>query len=443
MPAPRTFHLATLGCKINQYESQSLREAWTAAGRIEVQDPSLAQDILVNSCAVTARAVRDLRQTVAKLRRLSPEARLLVTGCSAQVLAEEIASWPEVDEVIPQAAKACLLDPDGEERRPLDPEVFPSFRIDSFERARAVVKVQDGCSQHCSYCVVPLTRGPAKSREPAETLDELARLFAGGARECVLSGINLNNYGRGLSAGASLGGAAVRDFWDLLAGLDRLLAPAWEGRARLRLSSLDPAQLGAKGLETLAACKLVCPHLHLALQSGSPEIQRRMNRSRYSAESVRGFLEGYGRIQPVFGLGLDLLVGFPGEEEEHFEQTREFCASLPLSYAHVFPYSKRPGTLAAKFPNQVAAADKKRRAAILRELAGEKKAVFLQRLCGLERLSVALETPERGHCAQYAECVFEHEVTAPLGALAQVRPVRVEAGALVVEPLGDGAGERA
>jgi tRNA A37 methylthiotransferase MiaB len=158
---------------------------------------------------------------------------------------------------------------------------------------------------------------------------------------------------------------------------------------------------------------------------------------------VRDFLEEYGRLHAVFGLGLDLLVGFPGESEEHFEETRTFCASLPMSYAHVFPYSKRPGTVAAKIPGQIQTADKKRRAALLREVAALKKSDFLQRLSGLERLAVALETSGRGHCAQYAECAFERENAAPLGALVAVRPLRVADGELWVELLADQSGEGA
>ena len=431
MPAASSFHIATLGCKINQYESQALREAWCAAGRVETADPAAAADIVVISCAVTARAVRDLRQTVAKLRRANPSARVVVTGCAAQILEEEIRGWSEVDLVVPQAKKSALLNTSA------TPALsgFPPFCISSFARTRAVVKVQDGCSQRCTYCVVPLTRGPSVSRAPAAVLAELQRLFANGVRECILSGINLNNYSYN---DAQLQGRRIHDFWDLLAALDAALAPTWAGRGRLRISSLDPAQLDAKALDTLAAARLVCPHLHLALQSGSPEILRRMNRSRYTPDSILEFLQAYARIHPVFGLGVDLLVGFPGENDAQFEATQSLCAALPLSYGHVFPYSRRPGTPAAALPKQAPATVKKERAAILRALAADKKSAFLHRLATLPRLTVALEDRDAGQgtCEFYVECRLAQRDAAPEDTeLLATRPLRTGRDHLVVTPL--------
>jgi MiaB/RimO family radical SAM methylthiotransferase len=270
----RKFHVSTLGCKINQYESEALGEAWRAKGLVEAEAPEEAQVLLVNSCAVTSRAVSDLRATVRRLRKQNPSARIVVTGCAAQVLAAELAAMPEVDEVVPQERKAELLA--GPLRRaaaadPESPRVFPPFSIASFRRARAVVKVQDGCSHGCTYCIVPLTRGRSVSREPAEVLSELRRLLDAGYRELVLSGVNLRQFGRDL--------AEPLDFWDLLARVEAELAPQWAGRARLRLSSLEPAQLCAKGLDALGGSRLVAPHLHLSLQSGDESVLRRDRKS--------------------------------------------------------------------------------------------------------------------------------------------------------------------
>jgi len=212
----KTFHVATLGCKINQYESEAIAEAWSALGYAEAGDAGTADVLLVNSCAVTNRAVSDLRAAVRRMRQQNPGARIIVTGCAAQVLAKDIAAMPEVDAVVPQDRKAALLagpfgpkglfeafkkeegvaaaGPEGETAA----RVFPPFSITAFNRARAVVKVQDGCSHHCTYCIVPLTRGASVSREPAAALAEMRRLLEAGYRELVLSGVNLRQYGRDL-----------------------------------------------------------------------------------------------------------------------------------------------------------------------------------------------------------------------------------------------------
>lgn len=219
---------------------------------------------------------------------------------------------------------------------------YPPFCIDSFRRARPVLKVQDGCSHCCTYCIVPLTRGPSCSRSPDAVIEEAERLLRAGYREIMISGINLRQYR-----------ANGVNFWKLLRQVDSLLAPEWAGRARLRLSSLEPAQLDTEGLETLEACTLLCPHLHLSLQSGSPAVLARMGREHYVPERVE---EAIGRVRsfwPDFGLGADILMGFPGESEKEMQETIDMAGSLPFTYAHVFPYSVRPGTRAASLPGQL------------------------------------------------------------------------------------------
>ncbi|MBA4358652.1 MAG: tRNA (N6-isopentenyl adenosine(37)-C2)-methylthiotransferase MiaB, partial [Desulfovibrio sp.] len=210
------FHVTTLGCKINQYESEALAEAWRGQGLVEAETPEQAQVLLVNSCAVTSRAVKDLRAQLRRLRKANPGARLVVTGCAAQVLAAELAAMPEVDQVLPQDRKAELLagpsgpfgpfgsSTGGSAQSDASSRLFPPFQVGTFQtgafrRARAVVKVQDGCSHCCTYCIVPLTRGPSLSREPDEVLAEMRRLLSAGYRELVLSGVNLRQYGRDLA----------------------------------------------------------------------------------------------------------------------------------------------------------------------------------------------------------------------------------------------------
>jgi len=409
----KTFFVATLGCKINQYESEAISEAWRAEGLLESDSPEGVDVLLVNSCAVTSRAVSDLRAAVRRLRQQNPSARIVVTGCAAQVFSEELSTMPEVDEVVPQSRKADLLAgpfPFGAPSRgvPISAagasvgqpatRAFPPFSIAAFRRARAVVVVQDGCSHGCTYCIVPLTRGPSVSREPGEAIAEMRRLLDAGYRELVVSGVNLRQFGRDL--------AEPLDFWDLLARVEAELAPQWAGRARLRLSSLEPGQLGAKALDVLGNSRLLAPHLHISLQSGDAGVLRRMGRGHYRPEQVLEFLRQLAVSWPRLGLGADLLTGFPGESAEQFETTLAFCRELPLTYAHVFPYSPRPGTAAAKLPDTLLKAERTARAARLRELAESKKRGFQEELAGLPRLMVLLENAGvgQGVCEYYAAC---------------------------------------
>jgi MiaB/RimO family radical SAM methylthiotransferase len=288
--------------------------------------------------------------------------------------------------------------------------------------------VQDGCSHGCAFCIVPSTRGRPVSRAPEHVLAEVERLFRAGHREVVLSGINLRQYGQDLRPRL--------DFWDLARALDAALAPAWQGLARLRLSSLDPAQLTSKGLDTLASSRLLCPHLHLSIQSGSPSVLARMNRPHYAPSAIREFLDDLKSAWPLFGLGADLLTGFPGETDDEARETLEFCRSLPLTYAHVFPYSRRPGTVAAAMEGQVEHQVKKARSSALRGLAQEKKTAFLRLLAGLPALQVAVQEadPAQGVCQYYAQCRFTGPAPdAAPGGLAVARPLAARRGRLAVE----------
>ena len=289
-----TFHLLTFGCKVNQYETQSLREAWQRQGGVECDDPAGADVICVNSCAITAKGERDARAALLRLRRLAPQARLVLTGCAAQLPGvltpprrrNAGQALPSADLIVPQADKARLLDA-GWRRATLPPSpaaaegpaAFPPFAIDGFRRARPVLKVQDGCEHRCTYCIVPLTRGQCRSRSPQEVIAEARRLFRAGYAELMLSGINLRQYGRDRPE--------YGDFWQLLLRLDQALAPEFAGRARLRISSLEPGQLDARGVDSLLSCRLVCPHLHISLQHASREVLPRMGRGHYRAEALR------------------------------------------------------------------------------------------------------------------------------------------------------------
>lgn len=429
--AVRRFHLKTMGCKVNQYESQALVEAWTRAGLAETADPAEADCIVLCSCTVTARAEAEARKlTRALLAKARPGTRVCVTGCAAVVNPAVFAGLG----AIPAPDKAHLAaHPLGPEKNtPRDPETYPDLPIAGYERARGLVKVQDGCSHGCSYCIVPTGRGPSVSRPFTAILDEIERLLAAGHREIGLTGINLGHYGRGLTP--------EHTFWTLVADLEAALFPEHGATARLRLGSLDPAMLTTEGLDVLAASRMVCPHLHISLQSGDPGILAAMGRRPGDAAAVSSFVDKISRIWPAMAVGCDILTGFPGESEAAFAATADVLAALPLTYAHVFPYSRRPGTKAASLPGQLPKAVKAERARILRELTEAKTNRFLERLCREPEVIVALEqtAPAGGTCGQYVDCVFETQPAGcGVGSLVAARPVGAVETRLCVVPLAD------
>lgn len=420
------FHLQTLGCKINQYESQSLREAWLARGWTEVQSVREAEVVLVHTCAVTAGAVADSRGAVRRAGREAPGAAVLVTGCAAQTGPEAFGELPGVAAVIGRESKPGLARW-PEAPGPGEPQAWPEFSISRFNRARPVLKIQDGCTHCCTYCIVPRARGPARSRPFGQIAAEAERLLEAGHREIILSGINLGQFDLGEEGG----------FWDMLSRLEAWLAPRWRGRARLRLSSLDPGMLGGRALEALGSSRMVCPHLHVSMQSADPGVLAAMGRAHYDPARVLSFLEELRRAWPMVAVGADLLTGFPGESEQAFEATRDFCAEARLAYAHVFPFSKRPGTVAAKAPGQLPNEEKKRRAALLRELTGRLEADHVAGLARLAELTVAVEreNPGAGACEHYAECRLTGPSPVPAGMLLRVRPVGAEGTTVLAEPL--------
>jgi len=425
---PVRFYLETLGCKVNQYESRALYEAWTEAGMVRVDAPGQADLAVALTCAVTARAEAESRKLVRALARETPAgARVVATGCATVVSPQALAALGAA--VVPDKAHLGRhpLGPDSAAPRPDD--VFPDLAVSGYDRARGLLKVQDGCSHGCSYCIVPAARGPSVSRELPDILAEAGRLLAAGRREIGVTGINLGHYGREFTP--------PQTFWTLVAALDARLDAEPPGTSRLRLGSLDPDMLTDAGLEVLARCRNVCPHLHISLQSADPDVLAAMGRRRGDADRASSFVDKLSREWPLLAVGCDVLTGFPGESEAAFARTREFLAALPLTYAHVFPYSRRPGTRAASLPGQLPKKEQAARARELRELAAAKGREFLARLSRAPRLDVALERldPAVGACGQYVDCRFEAPVAAPAGAIVAARPVGVDGQVLRVLPL--------
>ncbi len=462
---PWTFCILTFGCKVNQYESQSVREAWQRMSGTETDVPSCADVILLNTCAVTANAVADARQAVRRLQREAPGVPVVIAGCAAEVARRQLAALPGVLRVLEQDSKARLLDAppllqfagegvaepspfpstpaEATARAALRDRSFPPFEIGGFRRARPVLKVQDGCSHGCAYCIVPLTRGPARSRPPKDCLAEMRRLLEAGYREIMISGINLRQY--------SMRDEGCRDFWELLSYLDRALAPEWGSGARpdparFRISSVEPAQLSERGIDALAETRMVCPHLHLSLQSGSGEVLRNMRRGHYTPEELVAAVESVAKLWPRLGLGADILMGFPGETEAHVLETLEVVRNLPLTYAHVFPYSSRPGTVAAELPDQVEKAARQERAARVRSLVDAKREASWKAALGCETLTVALDCNEDAGAGQHGidECYVPCRLNRPIHgsghALVPVRPVSLTRKGLIVEPLDKSLG---
>ena len=438
------FSIFTQGCKINQYESQAIREAWLGrAGLAEAEDPEQADIYLINSCAVTDRAIQDLRKAVRRFNRLRPEARIIVTGCAAEIFEQQIRDLPGVTARVVQSRKPelCRLGPEPfvspaaeqtvpEQDKPFS-RTFPSLHISDYPRARPVLKIQDGCSQGCTYCIVPLTRGPARSRPSRDILHEAQSLLQSGYRELVISGINLAQY-MDRSNGRM-------DFWDLIHWLDKQLKNEYHDGIRLRLSSLDPGLLSEKGLAVLRQAGLICPHLHLSIQSASPAVLRSMGRNHYTLEGLSDFIHQVKAFWPTFGLGADFLLGFPGETESDFQKTFDFCRAHPFSYAHIFPYSPRPGTRAAAYSKPVDERKKKQRSSRLRALMAEKRKTFLRSLLPVPEMHIVLEQTEPGlGLNEYYALCFVHGTNAELCSKEMVRgtPIGVDEQGLLVQAMG-------
>lgn len=389
--------IATLGCKINQYDSAVIQQRLEAEHRFVPFDDE-ADCYIINACTVTDRADWEARQLVRRARRRNPAARVLVTGCYAQVRPEEVAAIPGVDAVVGLNRLEDLARLVGEGGRRIawsdarserEVRVLGARRLPG--RARAFLKVQEGCNFACTYCIIPKARGRSRSVPPDEVVRQARLLAAEGAAEIVLTGIHLGGYGRDL-----------RPRSDLASLVERLVA---EGIVpRLRLSSLDPREVTGRLIELMARSSAVCDHLHICVQAGDDELLRRMRRN-YDTAYFADLLHRVRAALPDAALGTDLIVGFPGESDEAFRRSLEFLERLPLTYLHVFPYSVRRGTPAASFPDQVPQAVKKERARIARELGAKKKSEFHRRFLG-RTLSVLLEAPGangvwKGHTRNY------------------------------------------
>jgi threonylcarbamoyladenosine tRNA methylthiotransferase MtaB len=410
----KTFAFVTFGCKVNQYESQALREAFARRGLSEVKADEGADLVVVNTCTVTETATTEARRTVRRLHRRFPFAQIAVTGCAADSHREEFLGLPGVRRVVGHAEKAALAEDPRLSAADTKPSIF-DLEVSRFDgHTRAFLKVEDGCDLSCSFCIIPKVRGAAVSRPLESAVAEARRLAENGYREIVLTGVHLGSYGKDLAKRSLLP--------DLV---ERLLGVP--GLGRVRLSSIEANEVGDPLLDLMAAEPRFCPHLHLPLQSGDDEVLRAMRR-RYNA---RQFLDACARASARVddpGLTTDVIVGFPGETEERFRNTLDLCRRAGFSRIHVFPYSRRRGTDAALLPD-LPWRLKKERLHRVGELAEELTDACAGRFLGRE---VEVLVEEGG--AGYTERYLKARVPGAANALVRARVDRVEHGELVCAP---------
>jgi threonylcarbamoyladenosine tRNA methylthiotransferase MtaB len=391
--APLRVAFWTLGCRLNQYDTEGIRTALARHLPIAVVDWQQPADLYVlNSCTVTSRADQECRRLARQAKRRHPAGKVVVAGCYAQTQPDDLAAIPEIDGVVGNTAKddvaswlpAVMGADDGmvQVAEFAAAETFDSPLIDSFSgRSRAFVKIQDGCNLRCTYCLIWRARGPGRSRSVDDVLAQLRVLVDAGYRETILAGIHLGGYGRDLTPRVPL--------TDLLA---RCLGE-FPG-LRIRLSSIHPNEVSPALLDLFARHQRLRPHLHISLQSASSGVLARMKRP-YRGERAWEALRRVAAVSPDFGIGADIIVGFPGETDAEFEETRRLVEASPFSYLHVFRFSPRPGTAAATMAGQVHPETISRRSAVLRGLADAKEAAFARRLVGQTREAI-VEAPGEG-----------------------------------------------
>lgn len=380
--------IATLGCKTNQFESASMIEQFTNSGFEIVSFTETADIYVVNSCTVTAKTDAETRRLIRRARRLNPDARIVATGCYAQVAPEELVKMPEVDTVLGNLEKTSITGLLESGRNQIsdigNSSEAPPLTLETFaEHTRAFLQIQNGCNSFCSYCIVPYARGRSRSVPVDDVLEGIRILAQNGYQEVVLTGIHLGVYGAELTPATSL--------TKLIQEIDRQNLIH-----RLRIGSLEPNEVPEELLNMLNSSKHLCHHLHLPLQSGSNSVLQRMGRH-YTAKEFEELFTRCKTIVPDAFIGADVIAGFPGESEEEFTQTIELLRTLPLSDLHVFPYSRRNGTKAATMENQVPEAVISARARELRELAAKKKQAFLEENIGTE-LQVLVQKYENNIC---------------------------------------------
>lgn len=393
----KTVAFCTLGCKVNQYETNAMMQKMIEAGYEVVDFETKADIYIINTCTVTNMADKKSRQMLRRVKEINLEAILVAVGCYAQVAKEKLEQIPEIDLIlginekndivkyVEQASKNTYVSD------VLHQTEFLDFGDVTYtEKTRAVIKVQDGCNQFCSYCIIPYARGRIRSRKPESVIKEITDVAKEGIKEVVITGIHIASYGKDFNTEYRL--------IDLLEEIQKV-----DGIQRIRLGSLEPTLITEEFVTRLKKLSKICDHFHLSLQSGCDETLKRMNR-KYTTDQFRHVVELLRNAYPEVHLTTDVIVGFPGETEEEFNKTYEFLKEIKFYKMHVFKYSPRSGTVAAKMPNQIDGNIKEERSNKLIELSDENEKEYNQKYIGKE-VEVLLEEREgeylKGHTTNY------------------------------------------
>jgi threonylcarbamoyladenosine tRNA methylthiotransferase MtaB len=437
------FFVENFGCRATQADGAALERQFEERGLTRAASPSQASIVILNTCTVTNSADQDARAAIRRVRRQNPDARIVVTGCYAQRAPEEIAALPGVDLVVGNSHKHQLAEiavpnfggpPEVQSnfvslQRLTDKQV-PStehspedaiFVSDIFahtqllaapvfdaanERTRPNLKIQDGCDNRCSFCVIPHVRGQSRSLPPERILAEVKTLVNAGYKEVVISGINLGRWGRDLEGRAGIGCPGERSSPLSLVGIIRAILTETT-LEKLRISSVEPMDWTDDLISLVATSPRIAKHAHVPMQSGSDAVLRRMHR-KYRPWHYREKIEKIRSVMPSAAIGADVMVGFPGETDAEFESTRKMIEELPFTYLHVFTYSARPGTPAAAMPNQIAVHVARERNCILRDLASEKKLAFMRSFVGKTLEAITLNVIGNDSEGEFTEALTDN-----------------------------------
>lgn len=411
--------IQTLGCKVNQFESQALETMFSERGHIICNQEDSCDVIIINTCAVTAESCRKSRQTVRHAKRTNPDAFIAICGCFSQISPNEIkaleadliagsgdrAQFAEnLERHFQQRTKGMYIDKVQERR------IFENLQAGSLSgRTRAMLKIQDGCDNYCAYCIIPYARGPVRSLPTEKAISEAVRLQQEGFSELVITGIEISSYGKDLKNGASL---------------KSLISAVGEHvpNMRIRLGSLEPRTVTEDFCLALSKMSNVCDHFHLSLQSGCDETLSKMKR-KYNTNTFSQAIQTLRNFFPDCGITADLIVGFPGETEEAFSETMDFIKTCAFSSMHIFPYSIRAGTAAAEMDNHVEKSVKRKRALIAGETANEMEIKYLQSFIG-KTLNVLFERESGGYSVGHA-CNYSQVQVAEIGLRNMIFPVNI------------------
>ncbi len=366
----------TLGCKVNQYETEAMAELFSSAGYETVPYDDFADVYVINTCSVTGMSDRKSRQIIRRAKKRNPDAVIIVCGCYAQTAPDEVLSIEGVNAVIGTRDRDKIVEISESQtsrssyngvRGIMSCRDYENLSVTRYtDRTRAFIKIQDGCSQFCSYCIIPYARGPIRSRAEKDVIAELKTLAENGFKEVILTGIHVASYGA--DTGTSLA--------DLIGKIDEI-----DGIERVRMSSIEPMAIDASFIGAVSRSKKLCRHFHLSLQSGCDETLKRMNR-KYTTAQYEGIVNGIRAAYPDAGITTDIMVGFPGETDEEFQKSLEFVRRMQFSDAHIFKYSKRRGTPAARRPDQTAPRTKESRSKLMIAETAKSREAFLSRLVG-------------------------------------------------------------